>query len=62
MRLVEVFVVSGASQTCFKPPSRTKLLPLREDVRNFSTNVLLHLLLLSRAMNHENPSDRKKRS
>lgn len=62
MRLVKVFVVSGASQTCFRPSSRTKLFPLGEDVRKLFKDESLHLLLPPNAIVHERNKEREERS
>ena len=55
-------MVSGASQTCFRPSSRTKLFPLGEDVRKLFKDESLHLLLPPNAIVHERNKEREERS
>ena len=56
MRLVKVFVVSGALQTCFMPCSRMKVFERKD--RDLFTTVVRHVWLLFRVMNHQNKKDR----
>ena len=57
MRLVKVFVVSGARQTCFIYAFFEDE-GFREKVRNHFTKVLRHVSLLFRVMNHQKKKER----